>query len=65
MLDIIKHPKVPDRDLYVFDTNTDELVGTVDTLGTLLYGLTVDSKRRVFIAQTDARNEANGLAGTK
>ncbi len=55
--DIIKHPEVPDRDLYVFDTNTDELVEVVDTLGTLLYGL--------FIAQADARNDANGKAGTK
>jgi len=63
--DIVKHPEVPDRDLYVFDTKTDTLIKTVDTLGTLLYGLTVDSKGRVFIAQTDARNEVNGRAGTK
>jgi YVTN family beta-propeller protein len=65
VVDIVKHPKVPDRDLYVFDTETDELVEVVDTLGTLLYGLTVDSKGQVFIAQTDARNEVNGRAGTK
>lgn len=63
--DIVKHPEVPDRDLYVFDTKTDTLIKTVDTLGTLLYGLAVDSKGRVFIAQTDARNEVNGRAGTK
>ena len=63
--DIVKHPDVPDRDLFVFDTQTDELIETVDTLGTLLYGLTVDSQGRVFIAQTDARNDANGRAGTK
>jgi YVTN family beta-propeller protein len=63
--DIVKHPDVPDRDLFVFDTKTDELLETVDTLGTLLYGLTVDSEGRVFIAQTDARNDANGRAGTK
>ena len=63
--DIVKHPDVPDRDLFVFDTKTDELVETVDTLGTLLYGLTVDSKGRVFITQTDARNDVNGRAGTK
>ena len=63
--DIIKHPDVPDRDLFVFDTKTDELVETVDTLGTLLYGLAVDSQGRVFVAQTDARNDANGRAGTK
>jgi YVTN family beta-propeller protein len=63
--DIVKHPDVPDRDLYVFDTKTDKLVETVETLGTLLYGLTVDSKGSVFIAETDARNDANGRAGTK
>ena len=63
--DIVKHPDVPDRDLYVFDTKTDELIETVDTLGTLLYGLTVDSQGQVFVAQTDARNDANGRAGTK
>ncbi|MFP6769333.1 MAG: hypothetical protein VB859_14255, partial [Planctomycetaceae bacterium] len=63
--DIVKHPRVPDRDLYVFDTRTDKLIETVDTLGTLLYGLAVDSKGRVFIAQTDAHNDANGRAGTK
>ena len=65
VVDIVKHPKVPDRDLYIFDTKTDKLVTVVDTLGTLLYGLTVDSKGHVFIAQTDARNDVNGRAGTK
>ena len=62
--DIVKHPRVPDRDLYIFDTRTDRLVRTVDTLGTLLYGLAVNSKGDVFIAQTDARNDINGRAGT-
>ncbi|MEM8735697.1 MAG: ankyrin repeat domain-containing protein, partial [Planctomycetota bacterium] len=65
VVDIVKHPDVPDRDLFVFDTTTDELVEVVDTLGTLLYGMTVDSKGNVFVAQTDARNDANGRAGTK
>lgn len=65
VVDIVKHPKVPDRDLFVFDTKTDTLVQTVSTLGTLLYGMAVDSKGRVFIAQTEARNDANGRAGTK
>ena len=63
--DIVKHPRVPDRDLYIFDTKTDKLIRTVDTLGTLLYGLTVDSKGNVFITQTDARNDINGKSGTK
>ncbi len=65
VLDIIKNPKVPDHDLYVFDTQTDKLVQVVDTLGTLLYGMTLDSKGNIFIAQTDARNDANGRSGTK
>ena len=65
VVDIIKHPRVPDRDLYVFDTRTDRLVKVVDSLGTLLYGITVDSTGRVFIAQADARNDANGKSGTK
>ncbi len=65
VVDIIKHPDVPDRDLFVFDTETDELVETVDTLGTLLYGLAIDSKGKVYIAQTDARNDINGRSGTK
>ncbi|MGI9472568.1 MAG: hypothetical protein ACR2NZ_13595, partial [Rubripirellula sp.] len=65
VLDIVKHPRVPDRDLYIFDTETDELIETVDGLGTLLYGIAVDSKGRVFVAQTDARNDINGRSGTK
>ena len=65
VLDIVKHPNVPDKDLFVFDTETDKLIETVDTLGTLLYGLTIDSKGSVFVAQTDARNHINGRSGTK
>ncbi len=64
-VDVVKHPDVPDRDLYVFDTTTDALVEVVDTVGTLLYGLAVDSGGEVFVAQADARNDANGGAGTK
>jgi YVTN family beta-propeller protein len=64
-IDIVKHPDVPDRDLFVFDTADDSLVETVTGLGTLLYGLAVDDAGRVFLAQTDARNEINGRAGTK
>ena len=65
VVDVVKNPKVPDRDLFVFDTKTDTLVGTVNTLGTLLHGLTVDSAGVVYIAQTDARNDVNGRAGTR
>ena len=65
VVDIVKHPDVPDRDLFIFDTATDTLVETIDGLGTLLYGLDVDGTGRVFVAQTDARNDANGRAGSK
>ena len=64
VVDIVKHPQVPDRDLFVFDTETDTLVQTREHLGTLLYGLVVDSHDTVYIAQTDARNHVNGKAGT-
>lgn len=65
VVDIVKHPKVPDRDLFVYDTATDKLIQSVDTLGTLLYGMDVDSSGNVYIAQTDARNDINGRSGTK
>ena len=63
--DITEDPDVPDRDLFVFDTTTDELLTVVDGVGTLLYGIAVDSSGRAYVAQTDARNTANGLAGTR
>jgi len=65
VVDIVKHPKVPDRDLFVFDTESDRLVEVVNSLGTLLYGMAVDSQGHVYIAQTDARNDVNGRAGTR
>ncbi|MBA62830.1 MAG: hypothetical protein CMJ76_10750 [Planctomycetaceae bacterium] len=64
VIDVIRHPSVPDRDLYVFDTENERLLEVVNNLGTLLYGLTVDSKGNVFVAQADARNDANGKSGT-
>lgn len=62
--DIVRDPRVPDRDLYVFDTATDEVTDIVWSIGTLLYDIVVDSQGQVFIAQTEARNDANGRAGT-
>ena len=64
-VDIVRNPKVPDRDLFVFDTRSDRLLDQVEGTGTLLYGLTVDGRRNVYIAQAEARNDANGLAGTQ
>jgi YVTN family beta-propeller protein len=51
----------PDRDLFVFRTDTNAEVTTVSGLGTLLYGLAVSSTGRAFITQTDARNNINGI----
>lgn len=65
VVDIVKHPDVPDRDLFVFETTNDTPVDVTSTVGTLLYGLAVDSTGRVFVAQADARNEVNGRAGTE
>ena len=63
--DVVRHPRIPDRDLFVYDTATDALVEVVDTLGTLLYGIAADSQGRIFISQTEARNDKNGKAGTE
>jgi YVTN family beta-propeller protein len=61
---IVIDPDVPDRDLYVIDTATDDVVEVVDGIGTLLYGLAVSSAGEVFISQTDARNAVNGDPGS-
>ncbi len=63
--DIVVNPDLPDRDLFVFNTGTDTLEQTVTGVGTLLYGLAVDSAGSVFVTQTDARNAVNGRAGTQ
>lgn len=60
---IVVDPDVPDRDVYVIDVATDQIVDVVDGVGTLLYGVAVSSQGEVFITQTDARNAENGLEG--
>jgi len=62
--DIVRNPATPDRDLLVFDTADESPVAEVSSFGTLLYGLAVDSAGDVLVALTEARNDANGLAGT-
>jgi len=60
---VIHDTDVPDRDLFVFDTSTLASVGTVDGVGTLLYGLAArPSGGRVYVTATQARNDLNGLA---
>ena len=51
----------PDRDLFVFRTDTDAEVAAVSGIGTLEYGLAVSSTGRAFVTQTDARNAVNGI----
>ncbi len=63
--DIVRNTELPDRDLFIFDTATDNRLRVVTGVGTLLYGIAVDSNGSVFVAQTDARNDANGKAGTE
>ena len=65
VVDVVRHPEVPDRDLFVFSTEDEKLVKVVQNVGTLLYGLTVDSQGNVFVAQANARNDANGKTGTQ
>jgi YVTN family beta-propeller protein len=60
---IVVDPDVPDRDVFVFDTADETPIDTVSGVGTLLYGLAVDSAGRVFVSHTDARNAVNGLEG--
>jgi YVTN family beta-propeller protein len=62
---IVRDPDVPDRDLFVYDTADDHLASVVSHVGTLLYGLAVSREGRVFVAHTEARNDANGLQGGK
>ena len=60
--DIVVNPSLPDSDLFVFDTRTDQLLSTMYKVGTLLYDITVDSRGNAFVAQTNAPNDqtANG-----
>ncbi len=60
---IVIDPDLPDRDLFVYDTTTDTEVDVVSGVGTLLYGIAVDSTGRAFVSQTDARNQVNGDEG--
>ena len=64
-VDVIKHPQVPDKDLFIFDTVTERPLKIINSLGTNLFGIDVSNDGEVFIAQTDAQNHVNGRAGTK
>lgn len=57
---IVRDPNAPDRDIFVYDTATDEEVAVVSHVGTLLYGIAIDSTGQVFVAHTEARNDVSG-----
>ncbi len=60
---VIHDGNIPDRDLFVFDTNTLAAVGApLQGVGTLLYGVAVGGGNRVYVTGTEARNQQNGLA---
>jgi YVTN family beta-propeller protein len=66
---IVVDPEAPDRDLLVYDisggANPSAPIKVTSGVGTLLYGLAVDSNDRVYITQTDARNAVNGSTGSR
>ena len=55
---------LPDRDLFVYNTATDQLVASVTGVGTLLYGVAVSSTGQAFVTETDALNTVNGADGS-
>ncbi len=57
--EVVHNPSIPDRDLFVYDTNLDK-IATVQGLGTLLYGVTAVGDT-VYVTNTDARNKLDGL----
>jgi len=59
-VNIIRNRRIPDRDLFVIDTDTDQVIEEVSSIGTMLYGVAVDSSGSVFVSLAEARNDANG-----
>ncbi len=60
---IVVDTDVPDRDLFVFDATNEAPVDVATGLGTLHYGIAVDSSGRAFLTHTEARNAENGDHG--
>jgi len=61
---VVVDPDLPDRDVFVFDASDPQSTTPSDVIsgvGTLLYGLAVDSSGVVYVTQTDARNDVNGI----
>ncbi len=59
---VIRDRDMPDRDFFVFDAATLAPVDVVDGVGTLLYGVAPGADGRVYVTNTDARNQLDGLA---
>jgi DNA-binding beta-propeller fold protein YncE len=69
---VIMNPERPDRDVFVFDLTAPGLdsdpstpgiqpLQVIEGMGTLLYGIAVGKDERVYVTNTDARNDLNGL----
>lgn len=58
---VIRDGDQPDRDLFVFDTQTLALTEVVEGVGTLLYGVATHGDS-VYVTHADARNDLDGLA---
>ncbi len=69
---VIRDRDLPDRDLFVFDLSAPNFdsdpvtpgvqpLQVVDGLGTLLYGIAAGPSGRVYLTNTEARNQLDGL----
>jgi YVTN family beta-propeller protein len=69
---VILNRNIPDRDLFVYDLTAPgfdsdpnapgiQPAQVVSGVGTLLYGVAVGANSRVYVTNTDARNQLNGL----
>jgi hypothetical protein len=59
--EVIRDSDIPDRDLFVYDPNNlSAPLQVLQGVGTLLYGVAT-SGSRVFVTQTEARNQLDGL----
>ena len=59
---VIRDRDFPDRDLFVFDAQSLASVDVVEGVGTLLYGLATGPSGRLYVTNTEGRNQLDGLA---
>lgn len=62
---VIRDRGRPDRDLFIYNTSSLSLEKVISGVGTLLYGVAAHSNgttTRVYVTNTEARNQLDGLA---